>query len=146
MQCDRLDLKYSSPLNPFSTQTMKTILFLCTGNYYRSRFSEYLFNDLAPKRPLRWEADSRGLALERGTNNVGAISHYAKAGLIERGIQLPHDLRYPLPLTEQDLTAAMRVIAVDESEHPLLLAENSRNGKIMWNTGWYRISISIAPL
>ena len=123
MQFDRLDLEYFRSLNPFLTQTMKTILFLCTGNYYRSRFSEYLFNDLALKRSLRWEADSRGLALERGTNNVGAISHYAKAGLIERGIQLPHDLRYPLPLAEQDLTEATRVIAVDESEHRPLFAE-----------------------
>jgi protein-tyrosine phosphatase len=102
---------------------MKTILFLCTGNYYRSRFSEYLFNDLALKRSLNWEADSRGLALERGTSNVGAISHYAKTGLLERGIPLPDDLRYPLPLTEQDLTAAARVIAVDESEHRPLFAE-----------------------
>jgi protein-tyrosine phosphatase len=102
---------------------MKTILFLCTGNYYRSRFSEYLFNDLALKRSLSWEADSRGLALERGTDNVGAISHYAKIGLLERGIELPQDLRYPLPLAGQDLTVAARIIAVDESEHRPLFAE-----------------------
>jgi protein-tyrosine phosphatase len=102
---------------------MKTILFLCTGNYYRSRFSEYLFNDLALKRSLTWKADSRGLALERGANNIGAISHYAKTALLERGIELPHDLRYPLPLIEQDLTGAKRIIAVDESEHRPLFAE-----------------------
>jgi protein-tyrosine phosphatase len=102
---------------------MKTILFLCTGNYYRSRFSEYLFNDLALKRALSWKADSRGLALERGTNNVGAISHFTKTGLLERGIELPHDLRDPLPLTDHDLTVAARIIAVDESEHRPLLAE-----------------------
>lgn len=102
---------------------MKTILFLCTGNYYRSRFSEYLFNDLVLKKSLNWKADSRGLALERGANNVGAISHYAKTALLQLGIELPNDLRYPLLLTGQDLTGATHIIAVDESEHRPLLAE-----------------------
>ncbi len=53
---------------------MKKILFLCTGNYYRSRFAEKLFNNLATQKNLDWEADSRGLAIERGVNNVGAMS------------------------------------------------------------------------
>jgi protein-tyrosine-phosphatase len=43
-----------------------TILFLCTGNYYRSRFAEVLFNSVADKMGLPWRAASRGLALERG--------------------------------------------------------------------------------
>ncbi len=57
---------------------MKKILFLCTGNYYRSRFAEQLFNHLAIKRGLDWEANSRALALEKGTKNVGAISWLTK--------------------------------------------------------------------
>jgi protein-tyrosine phosphatase len=32
-------------------------------------------------------------------------------------------MRYPLPLTETDLTAASRVIAVDELEHRPLIVE-----------------------
>jgi protein-tyrosine-phosphatase len=44
----------------------KIILFLCTGNYYRSRFAEVLFNSVAGKMGLSWHASSRGLALERG--------------------------------------------------------------------------------
>ena len=51
----------------------KTVLFLCTGNYYRSRFAEVLFNSVAGKMGLAWQASSRGLALERGVNNVGPI-------------------------------------------------------------------------
>ena len=40
---------------------MKHLLFVCTGNYYRSRTAEELFNFLATHRTLSWRADSRGL-------------------------------------------------------------------------------------
>ena len=40
----------------------KTILFLCTGNYYRSRFAENLFNSLASKE---------GSALDRRVQRAG---------------------------------------------------------------------------
>ena len=52
----------------------RTVLFLCTGNYYRSRFAEVLFNSVASKMGLSWRAASRGLALERGFNNVGPMA------------------------------------------------------------------------
>ncbi len=39
----------------------KTVVFVCTGNFYRSRFSEYLFNALAKTSGLYWNATSRGL-------------------------------------------------------------------------------------
>jgi protein-tyrosine phosphatase len=39
----------------------RKILFLCTGNFYRSRFAEELFNHLARQKRLDWVADSRGL-------------------------------------------------------------------------------------
>ena len=45
-----------------------TVLFLCTGNYYRSRFAEVLFNSVDGKMGLPWRASSRGLALERGVH------------------------------------------------------------------------------
>lgn len=102
---------------------MKKILFLCTGNYYRSRFAEQLFNALAEKQGLEWRAFSRGLALERGANNVGPISRYAVAALSERGIIVPSDERFPQSLRSADLTRADRAIALDESEHRPLMAE-----------------------
>jgi protein-tyrosine phosphatase len=37
----------------------KTVLFLCTGNYYRSRFAEILFNSVAGKLGLPCLASSR---------------------------------------------------------------------------------------
>ncbi|MEM9538573.1 MAG: low molecular weight phosphatase family protein [Cyanobacteria bacterium P01_E01_bin.42] len=99
------------------------ILFLCTGNYYRSRFSEYLFNALAEEKELDWRADSRGLALERGVFNIGAISFIAALNLKQRGIILPENLRFPQSLQEEDLKQSDRIIAVDESEHRPLMAE-----------------------
>ena len=40
---------------------LKTVVFVCTGNFYRSRFSEYLFNALVKRHGLPWRATSRGL-------------------------------------------------------------------------------------
>ena len=51
-----------------------TLLFVCTGNYYRSRFAEHLFNALAAQAGLPWRAESRGLAIEFGAHNVGPMS------------------------------------------------------------------------
>jgi protein-tyrosine phosphatase len=101
----------------------KKILFLCTGNYYRSRFAEHLFNALAEKRGLDWRADSRGLALERGVNNVGAISSHAVQGLAVRGLTVPGDERLPRQVTTADFATADKIIALDESEHRPLIAE-----------------------
>lgn len=102
---------------------MNKILFLCTGNYYRSRFAEHLFNWLVTKQGLDWQADSRGLALERGINNVGRISQYALEALAVRLVKLSDDERFLKPASEPDFQSATRVIALDELEHRPLMNE-----------------------
>jgi len=102
---------------------MKNILFLCTGNYYRSRFAEHLFNWWAAKRGLDWVADSRGLATETGVNNVGAMSQYTVAGLAERGINIPVDERFPQQVKQVDFQLADLITALDESEHRPLMKQ-----------------------
>ncbi len=102
---------------------MNKILFLCTGNYYRSRFAEHLFNHLAAKQKLPWQADSRSLALERGINNIGAISQYAVAQLQLRGVTVSDNERYPQQAVNQDFLMADLIIALDESEHKPLILE-----------------------
>ena len=67
----------------------QTILFLCSGNYYRSRFAEHLFNARAAALGLDWQATSRGLNREFHTGNVGPISGFAVRGLWDRGIPIP---------------------------------------------------------
>ena len=93
----------------------KRILFLCTGNYYRSRFAEIFFNWLARKRGLGWTADSRGLALDGC--NYGPISRYTVACLKEKGIAVDNDYRFPIQVQEADLAAADHIVAVKEAEH-----------------------------
>jgi protein-tyrosine phosphatase len=102
---------------------MNKILFLCTGNYYRSRFAEHLFNWLVVKQGLNWQADSRALALERGVNNIGAISKYAVAALTQRGVNIISDERFPQQASEKDFQTASRIIALDELEHRPLMQE-----------------------
>ena len=92
------------------------VLFLCTGNYYRSRFAEILFNHLAAERGLPWRADSRGLDLKIG-RNVGPLSVHTRHACRTRRLPLPKPLRMPQALSEEDLRAAKMVIAVKEAEH-----------------------------
>jgi protein-tyrosine phosphatase len=101
---------------------LKTVLFLCSANYYRSRFAEYFFNYHAKNKGLRWRADSRGIVVGRH-NNPGPISRHTVERLDELGIHLNNDTRFPLQLTEVDLSAADLVIAVKEAEHREMLAE-----------------------
>ena len=95
----------------------KRILFLCTGNYYRSRFAEIFFNVLARQNELDWIADSRGLAIELVPHDGGAISPFTLKGLGERGIVLDKPQRLPSALHEDDLARAHRVIALNRAEH-----------------------------
>ncbi len=102
----------------------KDILFLCTGNYYRSRFAEVLFNSLAEKQNLPWKACSRGLALERGIHNVGPMAREAIETLQRLGVCVGADCeRMPQTLTRGDLEKASRIIALKRDEHLPLLQE-----------------------
>jgi protein-tyrosine phosphatase len=102
----------------------KTVLFLCTGNYYRSRFAEVLFNAVAGKMGLSWRGSSRGLALERGANNVGPMAVSAIEALEVLGICAGDECkRLPAQVTAEDLEAADRIIALKQDEHLPLLQE-----------------------
>jgi len=100
----------------------KSVLFLCTGNYYRSRFAEILFNHLARKEKLPWRAHSRGLQV--GMHElVGSISPYTIARMKRLRIDCETASREPSQCTKADLESADIVIAVKEAEHRRMLAE-----------------------
>lgn len=103
--------------------TARRILFLCSGNYYRSRFAEILFDEVAAEKQLNWQAFSRGLVADRPSGNVGPISPHVLEGLEARGIPAPQPVRVPLQLLEDDLESADLVIALKEAEHRPMLAE-----------------------
>ncbi len=91
------------------------VLFLCSGNFYRSRFAEQFFNLLASRRQMAWQAESRGFRLS--PNNLGAISPHAIAGLQLRGLDCAQPQRMPAVVESGDFAAFELVIAVKEAEH-----------------------------
>jgi protein-tyrosine phosphatase len=108
-------------------RSMKKVLFLCTGNYYRSRFAEIFFNWHAARQALAWSAESRGLALH--ASNVGPISRHALAYLTTRGILSDSCSRFPIAVSEADFAVAHRIIAVKEAEHRPLVEANFAKGR-----------------
>ena len=100
----------------------RKILFLCTGNYYRSRFAEMLFNHLATIHEHPWQAFSRGLAIELLEQDAGPISPHTLNGLAARSILLDEEVRDPIALAEADLKEADHIVALKQAEHlPLML-------------------------
>jgi predicted translation initiation factor SUI1 len=101
----------------------RTVLFLCTGNYYRSRFAEVVFNATARKMGLDWIAISSGLALERGTNNVGPMAKSALEKLQEMNLTDAAIHRKPQAATAEQIERANWIVALLEAEHRPLLQE-----------------------
>ncbi len=94
---------------------MKTVLFLCTGNYYRSRYAEILFNARAQASGMAWNAVSRGLAPD--PRNPGPMSRDTMAALLEMGISVDEYLRLPIKVTDDDFSSNHHIVAVKEQEH-----------------------------
>ena len=102
---------------------MKTVLFLCTGNYYRSRYAEIRFNELAERSGLNWRAESRGLCPHPHIN-IGPMSRYTLEALDRLGMEYARHLRDPLAVTESDFERAHLVIALKEAEHRAMIEQD----------------------
>jgi protein-tyrosine phosphatase len=97
------------------------ILFLCTGNYYRSRFAAVLFSHLACEARLNACAESRGLRLG-WPGNLGAMSPLAEQRLDRMGISFDNFRHMPMQCRACDLERAATVIALKEAEHRPMIA------------------------
>lgn len=100
---------------------MGEILFVCTGNYYRSRLAEILFNHYADLKELPLRAYSKGLEayIKR---NTGPISPHTLAYLDELNISWPEVIREPVQLKEEDFGRYLALIMMDEDEHKPMMA------------------------
>lgn len=95
----------------------KPILFLCTANYYRSRFSEMYFNHLAEAEGLAVRADSAALEMAKWRSyNPGELSVHTIKALGELGILIEQPYREPRQF-DPKAAAGMRLIALSEKEH-----------------------------
>jgi protein-tyrosine phosphatase len=109
--------------NESDVKQRNTVLFLCTGNYYRSRFAEAVFNSSAREALPSWRGRSRALSLERGALNYGPVSPAVLLGLEALGIAYDEYGRPPQQVTESDLEQADLLVALKESEHRPLIQE-----------------------
>jgi protein-tyrosine phosphatase len=99
----------------------KRVLFVCSGNYYRSRLAEILFNHEATTAGLAWEADSRGLL---DAKDLKGLSDHAVRFLQQAQLaDLAAAPRDPLPLDVEDLTAGDLVVAMCEGEHRSMIEQ-----------------------
>ncbi len=100
---------------------MNRLLFLCSGNYYRSRFAEEVFNYKAKANQSDSRADSRGLRLN--PNNVGPMAEVVLKRLARLEVKPIDAGRTPEALNQSDLEDAALVIAMSRQEHYPLMRE-----------------------
>ena len=90
------------------------VLFICTGNFYRSRFAEAIFNHFAEERQIPWTAFSRGLAIHLAEGHLSPLTSEA---LKTRKIELRHTALSRMQLSNTDLERSNRRVALDRIEH-----------------------------
>ena len=94
------------------------VLFICTGNYYRSRYAEIMFNHYTLANGLDWSAFSRGIL---ASNRPWPISQHARKALENASIPLIGAFRFPLQLSQHDFEKASRIVVMYREEHyPLM--------------------------
>lgn len=96
----------------------RQVLFLCTGNYYRSRFAEIYFNHKASN--TNWISFSRGLALDPRNSremSIIAVKELYKLNIIIKNPPFPKEVEF------EDMEKADMIIGMNESEHKKMIED-----------------------
>lgn len=113
---------------------MYKILFVCTANIYRSRFSEEVFNYFAIKNNLSTRAFSAGLKV--GSYKIRKIYKPAMDELDRLNINPIRSEEYSIHVDDIDLKNYNMIICMDEREHKPMVELNSNVKElniIYWN-------------
>jgi protein-tyrosine phosphatase len=113
------------------------VLFICTGNYYRSRFAEAVFNHHAETLGLPWRAFSRGLAIHLVPPQF-VLSPHTEQHLTARNMDIRHTAPDRRQLSEEDLTDSQVIIALKDEEHrPMIrkLFPDWEDRVVFWDIG-----------
>lgn len=104
-------------------KTKPNFLFVCTANYYRSRFAEIYCNFQAARLGLPVRADSAGLEMARWRDyNPGELSPHAVGMLEQLQIPVAQPPRAPRQFSPAMLGPEVRLIALSETEHRPMMA------------------------
>lgn len=97
------------------------VLFVCTGNFYRSRHAEAVFNWHAGRLGSPFRAFSRGLLTSLVADEPTPLSRDTARRLGELGVPLHLTGAAPVQLREEDLGRARRTIALKRDEHHAMM-------------------------
>ena len=101
---------------------MQKILFVCTANIFRSRFSEEVYNHLAANRNLSSQAFSAGLMV--GHYKTRTIYAPALKQLRLLNIIPKRKDELSIHINDLDLKQFDQVICMDKSEHQPMVRKN----------------------
>ena len=113
---------------------MHNILFVCTANIFRSRFSEEVYNHLTKERNLPTQAFSAGLMV--GQYTLRKIYYPALDQLQKFNISPLRKDELSVHINNLDLSEYDKVICMDEDEHRPMVESNPRLKKLdieYWN-------------
>lgn len=104
-------------------ESPKHLIFVCTGNYYRSRLAEILFRHYSGEESGRWTARSRGLSV---TGALHGMAPEAVSFLEAMGVSDTESSRDPCPLLVDELIAAGHVVLMNRMEHEPMIGKDFR--------------------
>jgi len=99
------------------------VLFVCTGNFYRSRLAEELLRGYAEQRGVEIVSDSAGLGPIPNPINIGAIRFEVIEYLKNLGVNPSGTKRFPKKCHAADLESSDIVVGMNEIEHRHLLEQ-----------------------